>query len=37
MKKTNYVLIDFEIVQPSQLELLHRDGFIAYVFVSKYA
>lgn len=35
MKKTNYVLIDFESVQPSQLELLHRDGFIAYVFVGK--
>lgn len=35
MKRTNYVLIDYESVQPSQLELLNRDGFIAYVFVGK--
>ena len=35
MKKTNYVLIDYESVQPSQLELLNRDGFVAYVFVGK--
>jgi hypothetical protein len=35
MKRTNYVLIDYESVQPSQLELLNRDGFVAYVFVGK--
>lgn len=35
MKRTNYVLIDYESVQPSHLELLNRDGFIAYVFVGK--
>lgn len=35
MKRTNYVLIDYESVQPSQLELLSRDGFVAYVFVGK--
>jgi septum formation topological specificity factor MinE len=35
MKRTNYVLIDYESVQPNQLELLNRDGFIAYVFVGK--
>lgn len=35
MIKTNYVLIDYESVQPSQLELLNRDGFAAYVFVGK--
>ena len=29
------MLIDYESVQPSQLELLNRDGFIAYVFVGK--
>ena len=34
-KRINYVLIDYESVQPSQLELLNRDGFIAYVFVGK--
>ena len=35
MKRTNYVLIDYESVQPSQLELLNRDDFVAYVFVGK--
>lgn len=35
MKRTNYVLIDYESVQPNQLELLNRDGFVAYVFVGK--
>jgi hypothetical protein len=35
MKRTNYVLIDYENVQPSQLELLNRDGFVANVFVGK--
>ena len=35
MKRTNYVLIDYESVQPSQLEMLNRDGFVAYVFVGK--
>ena len=35
MKRTNYVLIDYESVQPSQLELLNRDGFVANVFVGK--
>lgn len=35
MKRTNYVHIDYESVQPSQLELLNRDGFVAYVFVGK--
>ena len=35
MKRTNYVLIDYESVQPSQLELLNREGFVAYVFVGK--
>lgn len=35
MKRTNYVLIGYESVQPRQLELLNRDGFIAYVFVGK--
>jgi hypothetical protein len=34
-KRTNYVLIDYESVQPNQLELLNRDEFIAYVFVGK--
>ena len=34
-KRINYVLIDYESVQPNQLELLNRDGFIAYVFVGK--
>lgn len=29
------MLIDYESVQPSQLELLNRDGFVAYVFVGK--
>ncbi len=33
--KSNYVLIDYESVQPSQLDLLNRDGFFAYVFVGK--
>jgi hypothetical protein len=33
--KTNYALIDYESVQPSQLELLNRDGFVAYVFIGK--
>lgn len=33
--RTNYVMIDYENVQPSQLELLNRDGFVAYVFVGK--
>jgi hypothetical protein len=35
MKRINYVLIDYESVQPSQLELLNRDDFVAYVFVGK--
>jgi len=35
MKRVNYVLIDYESVQPSQLELLNRDGFLAYIFVGK--
>jgi hypothetical protein len=35
MKRTNYILIDYESVQPSQLELLNTDGFIVYVFVGK--
>lgn len=35
MKRINYVLIDYESVQPNQLELLNRDDFIAYVFVGK--
>ena len=35
MKRTNYDLIDYGSVQPSQLELLNRDGFVAYVFVGK--
>lgn len=35
MTRTNYVMIDYESVQPSQLELLNRDGFVAYVFVGK--
>lgn len=35
MKRTNYVLIDYESVQPSQLERLNTDGFMVYVFVGK--
>ena len=35
MKRVNAVLIDDENVQPSQLELLSRDGFVAYIFVGK--
>lgn len=34
-KRINYVLIDYESVQPNQLELLNRDDFVAYVFVGK--
>lgn len=34
-KRVNYVLIDYESVQPNQLDLLNRDGFVAYVFVGK--
>lgn len=35
MKRTNYVLIDYESVQPNQIELLNRDDFVVYVFVGK--
>lgn len=31
--RTNYVMIDFESVQPNSLELLHRDHFRVLVFV----
>jgi hypothetical protein len=34
-KRVNYVLIDYESVQPNQLELLNRSEFVAYVFVGK--
>lgn len=35
MRRVKTVFIDDESVQPSQLEQLNRDGFVAYIFVGK--